>query len=58
MRGMTVVCFCARKRPRKEQQQDEGDEDLTAAATPKRRIIKLNSIKELRAEITESTHKG
>ncbi|KAM8738699.1 DNA mismatch repair protein Mlh1 [Acanthopagrus schlegelii] len=47
-----------RKRPRKEQQQDEGDEDLTAAATPKRRIIKLNSIKELRAEITESTHKG
>lgn len=52
------MCFCARKRPRKEQQQDEGDEDLTAAATPKRRIIKLNSIKELRAEITESTHKG
>ncbi|XP_073337330.1 DNA mismatch repair protein Mlh1 [Pagrus major] len=49
-----------RKRPRKEQQQqqEEGDEDLTAAATPKRRVIKLNSIKELRAEITETTHKG
>lgn len=47
-----------RKRPRKEQQQDEGEEDLTAAATPKRRAIKLNSIKELRAEITEITHKG
>uniref|UniRef100_A0A3Q4HE09 MutL homolog 1, colon cancer, nonpolyposis type 2 (E. coli) n=1 Tax=Neolamprologus brichardi TaxID=32507 RepID=A0A3Q4HE09_NEOBR len=41
----------------KEQQQEEG-EDLTAAATPKRRVIKLNSIKELRAEITENTHKG
>uniref|UniRef100_A0A671XRJ6 DNA mismatch repair protein MLH1 n=1 Tax=Sparus aurata TaxID=8175 RepID=A0A671XRJ6_SPAAU len=53
-----VVCLCARKRPRKEQQQDEGEEDLTAAATPKRRAIKLNSIKELRAEITEITHKG
>uniref|UniRef100_A0A671XJZ1 DNA mismatch repair protein MLH1 n=1 Tax=Sparus aurata TaxID=8175 RepID=A0A671XJZ1_SPAAU len=37
---------------------DEGEEDLTAAATPKRRAIKLNSIKELRAEITEITHKG
>uniref|UniRef100_A0A671XK43 MutL homolog 1, colon cancer, nonpolyposis type 2 (E. coli) n=1 Tax=Sparus aurata TaxID=8175 RepID=A0A671XK43_SPAAU len=41
-----------------EDDQDEGEEDLTAAATPKRRAIKLNSIKELRAEITEITHKG
>uniref|UniRef100_A0A8D3CBE2 MutL homolog 1, colon cancer, nonpolyposis type 2 (E. coli) n=1 Tax=Scophthalmus maximus TaxID=52904 RepID=A0A8D3CBE2_SCOMX len=52
----------SRKRPRKEQQQqqeeEEEEEDLTAAATPKRRVIKLNSIKELRAEITENTHKG
>ncbi|XP_047458140.1 DNA mismatch repair protein Mlh1 [Mugil cephalus] len=49
-----------RKRPRKEQkeQEEEKDEDLTAAATPKRRAIKLTSIKELRAEITEGTHKG
>ncbi|KAI3363017.1 hypothetical protein L3Q82_011686 [Scortum barcoo] len=48
-----------RKRPRKEQQHhEEEEEDLTAAATPKRRVIKLNSIKELRAEITEHTHKG
>ncbi|KAA8590061.1 DNA mismatch repair protein Mlh1 [Etheostoma spectabile] len=47
-----------RKRPRKEQQQVEEDEDLTAAATPKRRAVKLTSIKELRAEITENTHKG
>ncbi|XP_069001237.1 DNA mismatch repair protein Mlh1 [Embiotoca jacksoni] len=47
-----------RKRPRKEQQQQEEDEDRTAAATPKRRVIKLSSIKELRAEITEDTHKG
>uniref|UniRef100_A0A671XK87 DNA mismatch repair protein MLH1 n=1 Tax=Sparus aurata TaxID=8175 RepID=A0A671XK87_SPAAU len=29
-----------------DDQQDEGEEDLTAAATPKRRAIKLNSIKE------------
>ncbi|KAM4592136.1 DNA mismatch repair protein Mlh1 isoform 2-T2 [Odontesthes bonariensis] len=49
-----------RKRPRKEQkqQQQEEDEDLTAAATPKRRVIKLISIKDLRAEISENTHKG
>nr|XP_033468296.1 DNA mismatch repair protein Mlh1 [Epinephelus lanceolatus] len=48
-----------RKRPRKEQQQlEEEDEDLTAAATPKRRVIKLNSVKELRAEITENTQTG
>lgn len=48
-----------RKRPRKEQkEQEDEDEDLTAAATPKRRVIKLNSIKDLRAEITENTHKG
>ncbi|GAA6214051.1 DNA mismatch repair protein Mlh1 isoform X1 [Lates japonicus] len=55
-----------RKRPRKEQQLDEEEEEaeveeeeeLTAAATPKRRVIKLTSIKELRTEITENTHKG
>ncbi|KAF7666883.1 hypothetical protein LDENG_00090030 [Lucifuga dentata] len=50
-----------RKRPRKEQQQQqqqEEQEELTAAATPKRRVIKLNSVKELRAEINENTHKG
>ncbi|XP_044070251.1 DNA mismatch repair protein Mlh1 [Siniperca chuatsi] len=47
-----------RKRPRKEQQQQEEEEDLRAAATPERRVIKLNSIKELRGEITENTHKG
>lgn len=60
--GVTAVfvwLLRGRKRPRKEQQlQEEDDEDLTAAATPKRRVIKLNSIKELRAEITENTHKG
>lgn len=54
-----------RKRPRKEQQQEEEedteegqDEDKTASATPKRRAIKLNSVKELRAEISDNTHKG
>lgn len=54
----------ARKRPRKEQQQqqqqqveEEGD-DLMSAASPKRRVIKLTSVKELRTEITENTHKG
>ncbi|KAM4607765.1 DNA mismatch repair protein Mlh1 [Polymixia lowei] len=47
-----------RKRPRTGQEEAEGQEDLTAAATPRRRVIKLNSVKELRAEITENTHKG
>lgn len=48
-----------RKRPRKEQtEQEEESEDPTAAASPKRRVIKLTSIKELRAEISENTHKG
>ncbi|XP_011601203.1 DNA mismatch repair protein Mlh1 isoform X1 [Takifugu rubripes] len=46
-----------RKRPRNEQNKDE-DEALTAAATPKRRVIKLTSIKELRAEMCENTHTG
>uniref|UniRef100_A0A8C5CV52 DNA mismatch repair protein S5 domain-containing protein n=1 Tax=Gadus morhua TaxID=8049 RepID=A0A8C5CV52_GADMO len=50
------VCVCVpRKRPRTS--QEEGEE-LTAAATPRRRVIKLNSIKELRTEISEDTHKG
>lgn len=55
------VLLYSRKRPRKEQQEEyekEEEEDLTAAATPKRRVIKLNSIKELRVEITDNTHKG
>ncbi|XP_043993092.1 DNA mismatch repair protein Mlh1 [Gambusia affinis] len=52
-----------RKRPRekedeKEEDEKEEDEGLTAAATPKRRVIKLTSIKDLRAEITENTHRG
>uniref|UniRef100_A0A3B4YQ56 MutL homolog 1, colon cancer, nonpolyposis type 2 (E. coli) n=1 Tax=Seriola lalandi dorsalis TaxID=1841481 RepID=A0A3B4YQ56_SERLL len=47
------------KRSRKEQQEEkEEEEDLTAADVPKRRFIKLTSIKELRAEITENSHKG
>lgn len=29
-----------------------------SAASPKRRVIKLTSVKELRTEITENTHKG
>ncbi|XP_037128540.1 DNA mismatch repair protein Mlh1 isoform X2 [Syngnathus acus] len=52
-----------RKRLRKEQQEAEEtregrEEDLTAAETPKRRVIKLNSIRELRSEINDNTHKG
>ncbi|KAM3605726.1 uncharacterized protein V6R79_003716 [Siganus canaliculatus] len=47
-----------RKRPRKEQHHEEEGKDQTAAATPKRRVIKLTSIKELRAETTENTHRG
>ncbi|XP_055358400.1 DNA mismatch repair protein Mlh1 [Betta splendens] len=46
-----------RKRPRTEQQQVE-EEDLTAAVTSNRRAIKLTSIKELRSEIAENTHRG
>uniref|UniRef100_A0A3Q3FCN0 DNA mismatch repair protein MLH1 n=1 Tax=Labrus bergylta TaxID=56723 RepID=A0A3Q3FCN0_9LABR len=40
-----------RKRSRKEEEEEE----LTAASL-KRRVIKLNSIKDLRAEIKENTH--
>nr|XP_020453661.1 DNA mismatch repair protein Mlh1 [Monopterus albus] len=49
---------CPSKEQQKQQQQQEDEEDVMAAATPKRRVIKLTSIKELRAEITENTHKG
>uniref|UniRef100_A0A8C3GAZ8 DNA mismatch repair protein MLH1 n=1 Tax=Cyclopterus lumpus TaxID=8103 RepID=A0A8C3GAZ8_CYCLU len=42
----------------KEMEPEEVDEDLTAATMPKRRVIKLSSIKELRAETTENTHRG
>uniref|UniRef100_A0A3Q3FBK1 MutL homolog 1, colon cancer, nonpolyposis type 2 (E. coli) n=1 Tax=Labrus bergylta TaxID=56723 RepID=A0A3Q3FBK1_9LABR len=42
-----------RKRSRKEEEEEE----LTAASL-KRRVIKLNSIKDLRAEIKENTHTG
>ncbi|KAK0137958.1 DNA mismatch repair protein Mlh1 [Merluccius polli] len=44
--------------PRKRPRTSQGEEELTAAATPRRRVIKLNSIKELRTEISEKTHKG
>uniref|UniRef100_A0A667XHZ8 DNA mismatch repair protein MLH1 n=1 Tax=Myripristis murdjan TaxID=586833 RepID=A0A667XHZ8_9TELE len=59
--GREAAAEKPRKRPRTEQQQqqqEEEQEEQTAAATPKRRVIKLTSIKELRAEITENTHKG
>ncbi|XP_074531346.1 DNA mismatch repair protein Mlh1 [Halichoeres trimaculatus] len=46
-----------RKRPRNDQQEMEGKE-LSGVATPKRRVIKLNSLKELREEIKENTHTG
>uniref|UniRef100_A0A7N5ZRP7 DNA mismatch repair protein S5 domain-containing protein n=1 Tax=Anabas testudineus TaxID=64144 RepID=A0A7N5ZRP7_ANATE len=38
--------------------EEEKEEELTSAATAKRRVIKLTSVKELRTEITENTHKG
>ncbi|XP_037533890.1 DNA mismatch repair protein Mlh1 [Nematolebias whitei] len=50
-----------RKRPRteeEEEKQEEKQEEVTAAATPRRRVMNLSSIKELRAEITEKTHRG
>uniref|UniRef100_A0A8C6S674 MutL homolog 1, colon cancer, nonpolyposis type 2 (E. coli) n=1 Tax=Neogobius melanostomus TaxID=47308 RepID=A0A8C6S674_9GOBI len=44
---------------RKEQRREgQEEEEVTAAETPKRRVIKLNSIKELRAEVSENNHKG
>lgn len=47
-----------RKRLRKERRVEEEEEEVTAAETPKRRMIKLNSVKELRAETSENNHKG
>ncbi|RXM35597.1 DNA mismatch repair protein Mlh1 [Acipenser ruthenus] len=41
-----------------EMKDDEGAGDTTDASVPKRRIIKLTSIKELRSEISEQAHKG
>ncbi|XP_061817490.1 DNA mismatch repair protein Mlh1 isoform X2 [Nerophis lumbriciformis] len=64
----TKVHDVQRKRPRKEEEQameeeeeevvEGGEEELTAASTPKRRVIKLGSIKDLRGEISQNTHKG
>uniref|UniRef100_A0AAY4E1M2 DNA mismatch repair protein MLH1 n=1 Tax=Denticeps clupeoides TaxID=299321 RepID=A0AAY4E1M2_9TELE len=56
--GSTLVTWCVfRKRPRVSEEEEEEDA-LTAASTARRRVIKLTSIKELREEITENTHKG
>lgn len=46
-----------RKRPRSDQQEKEGKEP-SGAVKPNRRVIKLNSLKELRGEIKENTHTG
>uniref|UniRef100_A0AAR2JCQ3 DNA mismatch repair protein MLH1 n=1 Tax=Pygocentrus nattereri TaxID=42514 RepID=A0AAR2JCQ3_PYGNA len=45
-----------RKRPHVEEDRD--DHATASASTPRRRIIKLSSVKELRNEITEQTHSG
>uniref|UniRef100_A0A4W4EV99 DNA mismatch repair protein MLH1 n=1 Tax=Electrophorus electricus TaxID=8005 RepID=A0A4W4EV99_ELEEL len=42
------------KRPHVDEERD----DQTAACTPRRRVIKLTSVKELRREIDEQAHKG
>uniref|UniRef100_A0A4W4EWB1 DNA mismatch repair protein MLH1 n=1 Tax=Electrophorus electricus TaxID=8005 RepID=A0A4W4EWB1_ELEEL len=44
--------------PRKRPHVDEERDDQTAACTPRRRVIKLTSVKELRREIDEQAHKG
>uniref|UniRef100_A0A672P6W1 DNA mismatch repair protein MLH1 n=1 Tax=Sinocyclocheilus grahami TaxID=75366 RepID=A0A672P6W1_SINGR len=44
--------------PRKRPHVEEVKEDLTAASLPRRRFIKLTSIKELREDIEQHTHKG
>ncbi|XP_041104203.1 DNA mismatch repair protein Mlh1 isoform X2 [Polyodon spathula] len=41
-----------------EMKDDERAGAMTAASVPKRRIIKLTSVKELRCEISEQAHKG
>ncbi|XP_061108454.1 DNA mismatch repair protein Mlh1 isoform X2 [Conger conger] len=46
----------SRKRPRVGQEGEE--EELTAASIPRKRKIKLHSVKELRSEITERAHAG
>uniref|UniRef100_A0A667XZ94 DNA mismatch repair protein MLH1 n=1 Tax=Myripristis murdjan TaxID=586833 RepID=A0A667XZ94_9TELE len=56
--GREAAAEKPRPAAQQQQQQEEEQEEQTAAATPKRRVIKLTSIKELRAEITENTHKG
>ncbi|XP_066546561.1 DNA mismatch repair protein Mlh1 [Amia ocellicauda] len=52
----------AKKRPRTsgdvEMKETESESSLTAAAIPRRRVIKLSSVKELRGRITEQTHTG
>ncbi|RXN13952.1 DNA mismatch repair Mlh1 [Labeo rohita] len=44
--------------PRKRPHVEEVKEDLTAASIPRRRVIKLTSIKEIREDIEQQTHKG
>uniref|UniRef100_A0A8C2PN65 DNA mismatch repair protein MLH1 n=1 Tax=Cyprinus carpio TaxID=7962 RepID=A0A8C2PN65_CYPCA len=44
--------------PRKKPHVEEEKEDLTAASLPRRRVIKLTSIKEIRQDIEQQTHKG
>ncbi|KAL2082885.1 hypothetical protein ACEWY4_020658 [Coilia grayii] len=44
--------------PRKRPRVNKEEEELTAGATPKRRVIKLTSVRELREEVTEKNHKG
>nr|QFU95812.1 mutL-like protein 1 transcript variant X2 [Carassius auratus red var. x Cyprinus carpio allotetraploid] len=44
--------------PRKRPHVEEVEEDLTAASLPRRRVIKLTSVKELREDIEQHTHKG
>uniref|UniRef100_A0A8C1ETK8 MutL homolog 1, colon cancer, nonpolyposis type 2 (E. coli) n=1 Tax=Cyprinus carpio carpio TaxID=630221 RepID=A0A8C1ETK8_CYPCA len=43
---------------RKKPHVEEEKEDLTAASLPRRRVIKLTSIKEIRQDIEQQTHKG
>uniref|UniRef100_A0A8C7C940 MutL homolog 1, colon cancer, nonpolyposis type 2 (E. coli) n=1 Tax=Oncorhynchus kisutch TaxID=8019 RepID=A0A8C7C940_ONCKI len=56
--GDSVWVLLGRPRKRPRAGQDEEQEDLTAAATTRRRAIKLSSVKELRDDIAEYAHKG
>uniref|UniRef100_A0A671LGW8 DNA mismatch repair protein MLH1 n=1 Tax=Sinocyclocheilus anshuiensis TaxID=1608454 RepID=A0A671LGW8_9TELE len=56
--ALDVLEPCEAEDPQTDKDQPVEVEDLTAASLPRRRFIKLTSIKELREDIEQHTHKG